>query len=217
MSKPRTVVHLLRHGEVHNPEGVLYGRLPDYHLSELGHAMAQRVGDWFTPNDVIHVVSSPLERARETARPLAARLGADVIIDSRVIEAGNSFEGKTFGVGDGALHHPAVWWRLRNPFRPSWGEPYRQIAARMMQAVNDARATAEGREIVIVSHQLPVWIARRTVEGRRYVHDPRRRQCQLASVTSITFSGPDIVGVAYNEPARDLVPVRAKKNFVAGA
>jgi broad specificity phosphatase PhoE len=218
MSKSRTVVHLLRHGEVHNPEGVLYGRLPDYHLSELGHQMAARVGEWFMPNDIIHVVSSPLERARETARPLAQRLGADVIIDSRVIEAGNFFEGKTFGVGDGALHHPGVWWRLRNPFKPSWGEPYKQIATRMMAAILDARATAEGREIVIVSHQLPVWIARRTAEGRRrYAHDPRRRQCQLASVTSITFSGPDIVGVAYNEPARDLVPVRAKKNFVAGA
>ncbi len=217
MSHSRTVVHLFRHGEVHNPDGILYGRLPGYHLSELGHRMADRVGDWFEAEQVVHVVSSPLQRARETAAPLARRLDADVIIDSRVIEADNKFEGKPFGVGDGALRHPRAWWLLRNPWKPSWGEPYKVIVERMMAAVHDARATAEGREIVIVSHQLPVWITRLHVERRRYLHDPRKRQCALASVTSLTFSGEDLIGVSYTEPAADLVPERAKQHFTAGA
>lgn len=217
MSHSRTVVHLLRHGEVHNPEGILYGRLPGYHLSEVGHRMADRVGDWFDADKIVHVVSSPMQRARETAAPLARRLDADVIIDSRVIEATNRFEGKSFGVGDGALRHPLAWWLLRNPFRPSWGEPYKVIVERMMSAVHDARATAAGREIVIVSHQLPVWVTRLHVEQRRYLHDPRKRQCALASVTSLTFSGDDLIGVSYAEPAADLVPERAKKQFTAGA
>jgi len=217
MSHSRTVVHLFRHGEVHNPEGILYGRLPGYHLSELGHRMADRVGDWFDADRIVHVVSSPLERARETAAPLARRLDADVIVDSRVIEATNRFEGKSFGVGDGALRHPRAWWLLRNPFKPSWGEPYKVIVDRMMSAVHDARATAEGREIVIVSHQLPVWITRMHLENRRYLHDPRRRQCSLASITSLTYSGEELTGVSYTEPAADLVPERAKKNFTAGA
>ena len=60
----RTVVHLLRHGEVHNPEGVLYGRIPDYHLSNLGQEMAQRIAEVTADRDITYVVSSPLERAQ---------------------------------------------------------------------------------------------------------------------------------------------------------
>ena len=201
---PRTVVHLLRHGEVHNPAGILYGRRPNFHLSELGVTMAERAAGFFAARNVTHLVSSPLERAQETAAPTAAGLDLEVHIDQRVLEAGNSFEGQTFGVGDGALWHPSVWWRLRNPFQPSWGEPYAEIAARMLAAAADARDAALGHEAVIVSHQLPVWIARCVAEGRRFVHDPRRRQCALASVTSLTYVDDNIESVAYNEPAADL-------------
>jgi len=200
----RTVVHLLRHGEVRNPSGILYGRLPDYHLSELGLRMAERAAGFFAGRDVTHLVSSPLERAQETAAVTAAALDLDVHEDERVIEAGNQFEGKPFGVGDGVLWHPLVWWRLRNPFRPSWGEPYAAIAHRMQAAAGAARAAARGHEAVLVSHQLPVWIARCAAEGRRFVHDPRRRQCALASVTSITYAGDVVELVAYTEPAADL-------------
>ncbi len=214
---PRTVVHLIRHGEVHNPTGVLYGRLAGFNLSELGAQMAERVADWLGTNDVTHLVASPLERAQQTATPIAKRFGLDIETDERVIEAGNSFEGKIFGVGDGALLHPRSWWLLRNPTTPSWGEPYKQIAARMTAAIHDARDAAVGHETVIVSHQLPVWVARLAVESRRFVHDPRRRECTLASVTSLTFRGGAVVSVAYNEPARDLLPVRQTKKFVAGA
>lgn len=201
----RTVVHLLRHGEVHNPGRILYGRLPGYRLSERGRKMALAVADWFDGRDVTYLVSSPLERAQETAAPIAERLGLPVATDPRLIEAGNRFEGKRFGVGDGALRHPREWWALRNPFRPSWGEPYAQIAARMLAAVRDARAAAEGHEAVCVSHQLPIWTLRRQVEGRRLWHDPRRRQCALASVTSLHFEGERIVAVEYAEPAGHLV------------
>ncbi|MDQ3591935.1 MAG: histidine phosphatase family protein [Actinomycetota bacterium] len=211
----RTVVHLLRHGEVYNPSGVLYGRLPDFHLSELGVKMAERAAGFFTGRDVPHLVSSPLERAQETAAPTAAALDLDVHIDERVLEAGNSFQGETFGVGDGALWHPGAWWRLRNPFRPSWGEPYVEIAARMLSAAGDARDAARGREAVVVSHQLPVWIARCAAEGRRYVHDPRQRQCALASVTSLTYVGDTIQSVAYNEPAADLLGPADDQQFGA--
>ena len=210
-----TVVHLLRHGEVANPRGILYGRLPDFHLSELGHKMAERAAGWFAGRDVAHLVSSPLERAQETAAPTAAALALDVHVDERVIEAGNQFEGKTFGVGDGALWHPTVWWRLRNPFSPSWGEPYAEIAARMLAAAGDAREAARGREAVIVSHQLPVWIARCAAEGRRFIHDPRRRQCALASVTSISYIGDAVQSVAYTEPAADLLVPADDQQFGA--
>jgi broad specificity phosphatase PhoE len=201
-----TVVHLMRHGEVHNPDGVLYGRRPGYHLSELGRRMADRVAERLADRDVTHVVSSPLERAQETAGPLVKTLGLTLDTDSRLIEAVNVFEGKAFGVGDGALRRPANWRYLTNPFRPSWGEPYIDQVVRMMGALTAARDAARGHEAVCVSHQLPIWIVRSFVERRRLWHDPRRRQCTLASLTSFTYQGDKIVSVGYSEPARDLVP-----------
>lgn len=213
----RTIVHLMRHGEVHNPEGVLYGRLAGYNLSELGHEMAATVANWLAKNEIVHLVASPLERAQQTAAPLAAILEVPVHTDDRVIEADNLFEGKTFGVGDGALRRPQNWWMLRNPLRPSWGEPYAEIAARMQAAVADAREAARGHEAVIVSHQLPVWIARRAYEKKSFVHDPRKRQCTLASLTSLTFDGDEFVGFTYSEPAGDLLPEGLRSKFSGGA
>jgi broad specificity phosphatase PhoE len=202
----QTVVHLLRHGEVHNPEKVLYGRLPGYRLSETGEAMALAAAEWLTDSVVSHppitrVVSSPLERARQTAAPIAGKLDLPVEIDDRLIEAGNAFEGLRVGVGDGALRSPQHWWKLRNPLRPSWGEPYVEIAARMLAAVEAARDAARGAAAVCVSHQLPIWTLRLHLEGRRYAHDPRRRQCGLASVTSLTYDGDRFVRLSYAEPA----------------
>ncbi|HEY4627573.1 MAG TPA: histidine phosphatase family protein [Blastococcus sp.] len=196
-----TVVHLLRHGEVHNPGKILYGRLPGFRLSDGGEAMADTAARWFAGRDVTHLVSSPLQRAQQTAAPIAEALSLPVEIDDRLIEAGNAFEGLKVGVGDGALRMPQHWWKLRNPFRPSWGEPYVEIAARMLAAVEAARDAARGHEAVLVSHQLPIWTVRMHLEGRRYVHDPRRRQCALASVTSVAYDGDRFRGISYAEPA----------------
>ena len=203
-----TTVHLIRHGEVFNPEKILYGRIPGYHLSELGHQMAQRVADHFGAGDfdVTVVTASPLQRAQETATPIAAAFGLELGTDERLIEAGNYFEGKTFGVGDGSLRHPEHWPHLINPFRPSWGEAYKEQVARMHAAVDTAREQAEGHEAVLISHQLPIWIARQAFENKRLWHDPRKRQCALASVTSLRFDGDRLVGLHYTEPAADLLP-----------
>jgi broad specificity phosphatase PhoE len=196
-----TIVHLVRHGEVENPRGVLYGTLPGFHLSAEGRVMAKAAADFLAGRDVTVLRSSPLERALETAEPIAAEFGLDVQVDKRLIEPWNHFEGMTFGVGDGALRRPAHWRHLWNPFRPSWGEPYAHIAARMRAAMADAAAAARGHEAVCVSHQLAIWVARRSVGGRRLWHDPRRRQCGLASVTSFTYHGSRVTGVTYAEPA----------------
>ena len=196
-----TVVHLLRHGEVHNPGKVLYGRLPGFRLSEAGEAMAEKAAAWFVGRDVTHLVSSPLERAQQTAAPLAAALSLPVEIDERLIESANAFEGMHVAGGAGVFRAPGNWWKLRNPFRPSWGEPYVEIAARMLAAVEAARDAARGHEAVLVSHQLPIWTLRLHAEGRRYVHDPRRRECGLASVTSVHYDGDRLDGVTYAEPA----------------
>ena len=206
----RTVVHLLRHGEVHNPTGVLYGRLPGFKLSTLGEQMAERAADALADRDVTPVISSPLERAPQTAAPVAAKHGLRIAIDDRLIEADNIFEGQRVGVGDGVLKNPKAWRHLYNPFTPSWGEPYVELAGRMRAAVSAARTAARGHEAVLVSHQLPVWIARLDAEQRRFVHDPRKRQCALASLTSLTFDDDRLVAITYTEPSADLVRAAGK-------
>ena len=198
-----TVVHVLRHGEVHNPAKILYGRLPGYRLSELGVQMAKVAAQALSGRDITRVISSPLERAQQTAEPFAAQFSLPTEIDDRLIESENRFEGQRFGVGDGALRDPRNWWLLRNPFRPSWGEAYSHIARRMHAALLAARDP--GHETVCVSHQLPIWTLRRFVEGKRLWHDPRQRQCALASLTSFHFDGDTVVDISYSEPAAHLI------------
>ena len=200
-----TVVHLLRHGEVENPTKILYGRLPGFRLSSLGEQMAKAAASALASRDITHVVASPLERAVQTAEPIAAQFDLPVAVDERLIESSNFFEGKRVSVGDGALRDPRNWWVLRDPFGPSWGESYTSIAQRMYAALQAVRAEAEGHEAVCVSHQLPIWTLRRHLERKRLWHDPRRRQCGLASLTSFHFEGAALVGIGYSEPAAHLV------------
>jgi broad specificity phosphatase PhoE len=214
--EPR-VVHLVRHGQVHNPDGVLYGRLPGFGLSELGQQMAARLGEYFADAPLVHLVSSPLQRAQETMAPIAAgHPELAVNIDDRVVEAANVFEGRSFGKYNQVLLLPTSWWALRNPLRPSWGEAYPSVVARMRAALVDAAAKAEGGEALIVAHELPIWMARSWAEGRSLVHDPRKRETRLASVTTFTFDGSDKPKVSYAEPAADLVPPK-KSRFRPGA
>ena len=210
-------MHVMRHGEVHNPSKILYGRLPDFHLSELGKQMAKAAAKALATHDVTYVVASPLERAQETAAPIAAEFKLEVATDIRLIESANYFEGKRVSVGDGALTNPRHWWVLRDPITPSWGEPYLAIAQRMYAAVQAARVAAEGHEAVCVSHQLPIWTLRRYVEKKRLWHDPRRRRCALASITSFRFEGSTVVGIDYSEPAAHLVALSASAKTAKGA
>lgn len=197
----KTIVHVMRHGEVFNPDGILYGRLPGFALSVDGRAQAATVAKTLAGHDITYVVASPLQRAQETAAPIAEAHGLEIETDENLIEAGNIFEGLRVSVGDGALRKPRHWWKLRNPFTPSWGEPYLHIAHRMLAAVNKARVEAQGHEAVCVSHQLPVWTLRRFLQGDRLWQDPRHRQCGLASLTSLVYEGDTLVDIVYSEPA----------------
>lgn len=214
MSAIRTTVHLLRHGEVFNPDKVLYGRLPGFVLSELGHEMALRAAQVLENNDITVVTASPLERAQQTAKPIADVFNLSIGSDADLIEADNIFEGQRVAVGDGVLKQPAAWRHLYNPFKPSWGEAYVDLAARMRAAVERARIQASGHEAVLVSHQLPIWISRMDFEGRRFAHDPRRRQCSLASLTSLVFDDDKLSAILYTEPSADLL---MKASKIAGA
>ncbi|MFC8312551.1 histidine phosphatase family protein [Gordonia sp. NPDC057258] len=202
-----TIVHMMRHGEVDNPDGILYGRLPGFRLSGDGQAQARKVADTLADHDVKAVFASPLQRAQETATPIAAVHGIPILTNDDLIEADNVFEGLKVSVGDGALSKPRHWPKLRDPFTPSWGEPYIQLAHRMLAAANKARDAARGHEAVCVSHQLPVYTLRRFLEGQRLWHDPRRRQCSLASLTSLIYDDDALVDIIYSEPAGSSDPL----------
>jgi broad specificity phosphatase PhoE len=206
----KTLVHVMRHGEVFNPEKVLYGRLPGYKLSVLGLQMAERAAQYFKNNNLSLIVSSPLERAQQTAAPTANLHNLKPQLEELIIEAENVFEGKRVSVGDGALRDPRNWWHLRNPLKPSWGEPYKKVAQRMRSAIFAAKDLAKGQEALLVSHQLPIWIARLSAEGKSFIHDPRKRQCSLASVTTFVFENDSLVAVEYEEPAADLLKDASK-------
>ncbi|MDO4605783.1 MAG: histidine phosphatase family protein [Bowdeniella nasicola] len=203
----RTIIHLMRHGEVYNPDGILYGRRPGFHLSELGEQMAERVGQVLSSgqHDITFVGASPLERAQESAAPTARAMQVPVHTFAGLIEAGNDFEGMDVNSNRAALAHPRFWWRYRNPLEPSWGEPYRSQVDRMIGVIKAALGRAYGHEALLVSHQLPIWVTRLFLERRPLAHDPRNRQCSLASLTSLTFDDRRLVGLAYWEPAGDLL------------
>ena len=197
------IVHLLRHGHVYNPGKVLYGRLPEFRLSDAGQEMAAAAARTLKADgrDITRIVSSPLLRAQQTAGAVAAAFGLPVETDDRLIEATNVFEGESVHPIAKYLLRPKRWWALRNPFRPSWGEPYAEQRDRMVAAVLDAARKEPVHETLLVSHQLPIWVTRLTAEGRRLAHDPRTRDCSLASLTSLTVEDGRIVRVDYSEPA----------------
>ena len=199
-------IHFVRHGEVYNPEKILYGLQPGWKLSDRGHQMAAEVANWSKSLNLGAICSSPLQRAQETVAPIISAHNLNLIIDKNLIEAKNVFEGKKFELGSGVLRHPKAWRYLWNPWRPSWGEPYEQLISRMLKALFSARDSANGKDAICVSHQLPIWILRLAVEGKRLIHDPRKRDCSLASVTSFELDQEGMISsVSYCEPARNLL------------
>ena len=202
-------IHFVRHGEVHNPEKILYGLQPGWRLSERGQKMAQVVSQWSQNLNLGAIHSSPLQRAQETVAPIIAKHNLVLTNDSNLIEASNIFEGKKFELGSGVLKHPSSWRYLWNPWRPSWGEPYEKLISRMLKALFTARDAADGKDAICVSHQLPIWILRSAIEGRRLIHDPRKRECSLASVTSFELDNEGMISsVSYSEPAKHLLPAK---------
>ncbi len=199
---PQTVVHLLRHGEVHNPDGLMYGRLPGYHLSERGVKQARAAAEHLADADLAAIWASPLERAQETAAEIAKPHGLEIVTDDRLIESGNTFE----GVGRTVWHlfsNPAHWWRFRNPLKPSWGESFAEIRERMTEAIREAAAGAEGREIAIVSHQTPVLVARLALARRRVPPWLAGTPCETGSVTSMKLEDGVVLSASYFSAVTD--------------
>lgn len=193
----------MRHGEVQNPQGVLYGRIDGFGLSERGHRMAELAAASLAGHDIRAIAASPLQRTRESAAPWTAAFGLDLGIDERLIEPSNAFEG--LNMRRDLLRRPDLWRHLANPRKPSWGEAFRAVQARMMASVESHWAAADGGEVVLLSHQMPIVMVARTVAGKPLVHNPAKRRCALSSITTLERRGDAFVEVSYTEPAAALL------------
>ena len=196
---------MVRHGEVDNPNGVLYGRLPNFALTTLGRQMAEASATELASSkaNITRLFSSPLLRTLQSARPISEELNLSVSTENQIIEPTNIFEGKKVGLATVSAN-PAYLLKLYNPFQPSWGEPYKQIVSRMTEALRRAWDQTPGGEIVMVSHQLPIWSLHLAASGKPLWHDPRSRRCDLSSITSFEFRNNKLVEVDYRDPAKSL-------------
>ena len=217
---PATTIHLIRHGEVYNPEHVLYERLPDFPLSKRGVRMAQATARYVASHPGISqsvaVFSSPLDRTRETAGEILKALNSvreerqqpalELTCDQRIIEAGNEFRGKRIGHGEGALWRPQNLRLIRNLYMPTWGESYEHIGARMSDFVYEKVDQFAGQQVIAVSHESPIWSFRHLMETGHAAHWMFLRKTALASVTSFTFDSDthELIGIAYADPAAEV-------------
>lgn len=202
---PADRLHLVRHGEVFNPDHILYGRLDGYRLSELGERMAAAAAESMTGHPITALYASPLLRAQQSAQPWSELFALPIVTEERIIEPTNKFEGSRAKFGPSMLLKPRVWSWIYNPLRPSWGEPFADIAKRVLAAMDDAWQAADGGEVVMVSHQSPIWLATRAINGLRLPHHPGKRRCNLSSITSFERRDGDWVEVAYQDPAEELL------------
>lgn len=212
-----TTIHFVRHGEVHNPDHVLYERLPGFHLSDRGRRMAEATARYLAAspqtNTAAAVYSSPLDRTRETAQAILTALNEtraarneeplELVIDQRIIEAGNNFRGTRIGHGEGALWRNGNWKLVTNLWKPSWGESYRQIAARVGAFAQEKVREHAGQQIIVVSHESPIWSYRHLLETGHPEHNMLLRHTALASVTSITYDSQtgNVMSITYVDPA----------------
>jgi len=199
---PATRIHLVRHGEVHNPDGVLYGRLPNFSLSELGHQMASQSADYLKNSGahITRLISSPLQRTMQSAKPIAERFHIPIETEEMIIEPTNVFEGKTVNART-LVKNPKFLFKLYNPYKPSWGEPFAVIRDRMVKAMKRAWDETETGEVAMVSHQLPIWVVHRYSKGEKLHHDPRSRRCELSSITSFVFDNGELREIDYQDPS----------------
>ncbi|PKZ40584.1 histidine phosphatase family protein [Gardnerella pickettii] len=205
---PATTIHFVRHGEVENPNHVLYERLPGFHLSNRGLEMARATAKYIATvpqmRGISAIYSSPLERTQETAQQIANALQiGSIILDNRLIEAENNFRGKRIGYGEGALWKNNNWKLVSNLWKPSWGESYKSIAARVGDFAREQVKNHPGEQIVAVTHESPIWSYRHLLETGHAEHNMLLRKTALASITSITYdcTNMNVLSITYVDPA----------------
>jgi broad specificity phosphatase PhoE len=192
-----TLVHLVRHAEVENPDNVWYGRLDGWLLSERGLRQATALGEYFKDQGIAGIYTSPLTRARQTSEAISMATGVGVDVEENLIEAVTHLQG---GPADWRVfRNPRSYRFFLNPLKPSWGEPYQSVRRRMLAAIDRARHEHPGEASIAVSHMSPIVIARLMIEGNRRPPWATGTPCARASVTTLAFEGERYVGTSYVE------------------
>lgn len=147
---------LIRHGATDLLGRVLYGRMPDVHLNVEGHEQAQGLARELNARHVLsEVISSPMERALETARPIAATRSLGIRIDEAFTEIDfGSWMGKTFGELNESEHWRR-YCRFRMSTHPPGGESMMDVQARAWKGITrirEERLDAENATVAIVTH-----------------------------------------------------------------
>ncbi len=160
----KTTLYLVRHGEVHNPEKVFYGRLPGFGLSELGKKQAETLGELLKHRPIAALYTSPLERAKETLSYVARHFPRlSVMLDERIIEVGSPLEGRSW---EELERNQWNFYRYSEHTRGG-GEHLSDIWKRMRKFLTEAAKRHRGQEIVAVSHGEPIMVTHTKVTGKR--------------------------------------------------
>ncbi len=198
----KTTILLIRHADVHNPEQILYGRLPRFRLSEDGQRQAEMTAEALAAAPVAAIYTSPMLRARQTAKIIARHLpDVPVHVSKLLQEVQTSWQGTRWAeIGaDANLYEPR-----RNPGDESMDD----VGDRVERFVRQLLNRHAGETVVCVSHADPVMIGRVRMEGKplnlktiRTGDYPER-----ASVTRLLFAADgSLAEVRYESPAQELI------------
>ena len=154
-------IYLIRHGEVYNPDGIIYGRLPNFGLSDKGKTEIGRTADFLLDKHIEKIYSSPLERTRQTAEIIKNKLGISTIhFSDQLLEVKTSYQGRKFSDLD-ALQSEVYL----KPLSPT-DETIKQIANRMKSFIEKLIREEKGKHIVVCSHGDPIMILKAAIEKK---------------------------------------------------
>lgn len=197
-----TTIHFVRHGYVHNPSAILYGRLPNFRLSAEGQAQAQAAATFLGEKNIAAIYSSPMLRARQTAQIIAkAHPTLSVVrISDNINEIYTSFEGRPL------QELEAINWEFYDGVQAPYESPA-DIFARIMGFVGKVQERHRGQELIAVSHGdicvfATAWAKKVAVSGKF------KREMALdngypatASITSISFEDVEhVTSFSYTIP-----------------
>lgn len=177
-------IYLVRHAEVQNPKRLIYGRLGFFKLSQRGLEQAEALGKYFKNKNIELIYSSPLLRARQTAREIAAKTGAKIKLSNNLIEANyTKWEGKPYS--DRPKKDMELY--LNTPTKLRAGETLDQIATRITKEINLVTKRHPGKNIVLISHADPIVCARLFYE-KKSLDLTTKTRIKKASITSLEFN-----------------------------
>jgi broad specificity phosphatase PhoE len=201
VSEPvRTTLHLVRHCDVENPEGVLYGHLPGFRLSDKGVRQAHALGEFFAERPVREIYASPLERAQQTAHIIASYLdNAPVVTTPELVEARFGLHLQGVRPKDVPLKRPLWFVHMLWPGLLPNDESVAAMAARVRAPLSRLLRDFPGQEGICVSHGDPIqafWVE----SERRHAYALHRLQCAKGGMLSLSYEDGELVSQQYRPP-----------------